>query len=96
MTASPNDAASRERVAKAAAAAGLSEIDIVRSDIELARADLARSVEALSHKLDVKAKARAEWAKLAPYRVPAAAVAGAALLAVLLRRQLRRHHAGRE
>jgi hypothetical protein len=46
-----------ERIDKAAAEAGLSQEQIVQSDIEQARADLAETVDALAGKLDVKAQA---------------------------------------
>ena len=48
---------SQDPVARAAEAAGLSQQDVVRSDIEQARAELAATVDALSDKLDVKARA---------------------------------------
>lgn len=48
---------SSDPVASAARQAGLSEQDIVRSDIEQTRAELAQTVDALHDKLDVKARA---------------------------------------
>lgn len=47
----------RDRVEQAAQDAGLSQQDIVKSDIEQTRAELADTVDALSAKLDVKARA---------------------------------------
>jgi hypothetical protein len=47
----------QERIERAAAEAGLSQEQIVQSDIEQARAELADTVDALAAKLDVKAQA---------------------------------------
>jgi 2C-methyl-D-erythritol 2,4-cyclodiphosphate synthase len=64
-------------VAQAAAKAGLSEQDVMRTDIEQTRAELAETVDALSRKLDVKAR-------LAPHRTQIAIGAGVAAAAVVL------------
>lgn len=47
----------QDRIDRAAAEAGVSDEEIVRSDIEQARTDLAETVDALAGKLDVKAQA---------------------------------------
>jgi chromosome segregation ATPase len=47
----------KDPIEQAAEQAGLTQQDIVRSDIEQARAELAETVDALSDKLDVKARA---------------------------------------
>jgi chromosome segregation ATPase len=47
----------QDPIEQAAERAGLTQQDIVRSDIEQARAELAETVDALSDKLDIKARA---------------------------------------
>jgi len=68
----------------------MSEMDEVKSDIEQARAELAATVDALSDKLDVKARASDKVAevktKLEPHRTQIIAGAvGAVVLVVIVR-----------
>jgi Protein of unknown function (DUF3618) len=78
----------------------MSDADQLREEIEQTRADLARTVDALSAKLDVKAQAQHRAAELKakaePYRVQLAAGAGALVVVfVALKVRGRRNHAVR-
>jgi uncharacterized protein DUF3618 len=68
----------------------MSEMDEVKSDIEQARAELAATVDALSDKLDVKARAGDKVAeiktKVEPHRTQIIAGAvGAVVLVIIVR-----------
>jgi hypothetical protein len=69
---------------EAARSAGLSEQDIVRTDIEQARADLAETVDALHHKLDVKAQVKEKVDAVPPRTRIIAGAAAAALVVVIV------------
>jgi hypothetical protein len=76
--------ATGDPAARAARSAGVSEQDIVRTEIEQARAELAETVDALHHKLDVKAQLKAKLDAVPPRTRIAAGAAAAALVAVLV------------
>jgi TRAP-type uncharacterized transport system fused permease subunit len=74
---------------EAARAAGLSEQDIVRTEIEQTRADLAETVDALHHKLDVKAQLKTRINAVSPQaRIAAGAAAVLVTVLVVLKRRL--------
>jgi hypothetical protein len=75
---------SSDPTTQAARAAGLSEQDIVRTEIEQARADLAETVDALHHKLDVKAQVKAKLDAVPPRTRIIAGAAAAALVTVIV------------
>lgn len=68
------------------------DADDIRHEIEQTRADLADTVDALTAKLDVKARAKAKVQEARPYggQILAAAIAAALTVVLLARRRARR------